>query len=622
MSKVSGSRQSTIHSTPTTGESPSSQVQSEVGQVAGESLEQETAVLQSSYQGNGGVSLQETASPDAQFAVSGLRAGQGSSVLNLQIAEGTQGVEMATTGAVSETNVSALQDVAAVQRAKAAQELNNVPTVAELEGLKSGDLKASDVAASLKTALLSNNPQVVQKAARTLQVAESYSRKAEQDKVNYAGTGFQAFHFPKLELKLNSDETHQLMRRVVQHGNSETVDVMFLAEKQGLLRTEPAGIFHSHQGMKKLYSGQSALLQGSDGRESPRGADTFREEWETQVKPGLTNIREAIAGTAKAKGPGCPYAQGNHAKGIAFDNAEMKLDPQAPDWAKDMFGSSLKGGMIRVSGSQTDPDQPDQESHMPGIRIAFPVNGALDGSATQTIDITANTGSTTHAQTGAEHTQFTKDISVPKDGFLGSIRGSKPVRAVKHALGGLFAPGSLLEKPGNVVDRIKAMRNAVEVTDMAMGQKFHEHTFHGRHAFFVGGRYVQVRFKVIEPKDFPDPNQSNAPHARLDAVEETVGKNGMKLAMYITELPNGNPDRVEEEGWEGLPEVRLATIEVPAQEVDNHSKASQWFTNIPHVPGGPDKVFTAAGLGRHRVPIYMESGKFRNEHNRMLATRN
>lgn len=578
-----------------------------------EPLGAEDMAPKSVFQSNGGQVAQETASPDAQFASLQTRPSSGTNILNLQIADKTDALAMSGTSAVAEVQVNVLEDVAAVNRAKAMQELREVPTVADLESLKSGDLQPEQVAAALKKAFLSKNPQVVNKAAQTLQVAESYARKAEQDKVNYAGTGFQPYSFPKLVLKFDHRETADMIQRATQTGSSKTIDILFMAEKRGLLQAEPAGIFHVHSGMKGLFtgdfSGQSAQLPGSDGRESPRGASSFREEWEVQVKPGLENIRQAIIETASVKGPGCPYARGNHAKGIAFDNVEMKLDSQAPAWAHELLGSTLKGGMIRVSGSQTDPNQPDQEAHMPGIRVVLPVNGSLDGSATQTIDITANTGSNTHAQTGAEHTQFTKDISVPKSG----LAGLRPVRAAKHALGALFGPGKVL-------DRVKAMRNAVQVTDMAMGQRFHEHTFFGRHAFFVGGRYVQVRFEVLEPKSFPDPRQSTDPNARLNAVEQTVGKHGMKLAMYMTELPEGRPNMVEQEGWKGLPEVRLGVIEVPAQEVDRHSQASQWFEKIPHVPGGPDKVFHAAGLGRHRVPIYMQSGKVRNNHNHALQS--
>lgn len=567
---------------------------------------QEQTDVAARFQADGETVSQSEAHTDANFAAGQKRPSSGGSVLNLQIARETGSVEMSG-------NVEALppegsvEDIAAIQRARVAQELQSVPTVADLEAIKSGDANVSDVVRALKQGLLSSNPKVVKKAANTLQTAESYARKAAQDRENYAGTGFKPYSFPSFKMEFNADETVKLMQRVSQGGDRNTASILLMASDRDVIQTSPAHVFHSHRGMMGLQDGRSGQLPGSDGREAPRGASTFREEWETQVKPGLTNISEAIADTAKVKGPGCPYAQGNHAKGVAFDNAEMKLDAQAPDWAKDLFGPSLKGGMIRISGSQTDPDQPDQESHMPGIRIAFPVNGSLDGSATQTIDITANTGSTTHAQTAAEHTQFTKDISVPKKGLF----GLRPVRAAKHALGALFGPGKVL-------DRVKAMRNAVEVTDMAMGQKFHDHKFFGRHAFFVGGRYVQVRFEVVEPQDFPDPSKSNDPNARLNAVEQTVERKGLKLAMYMTELPDGNPDMVEQEGWEGLPEVRLATIDVPPQEHDNHSKASQWFEKVPHVPGGADKVFHAAGLGRHRVPIYMQSGKVRNDYNSRL----
>lgn len=573
----------------------------------GVTAEQGVAESSHQYNSNGAAQAREEIHADANFAVSDARVSARTNVLNLQLAEGTQSLNMPPAGVVHEGGLSQAEGIhsaAAIQQAKAADELRNVPTLADLESLKSGELKPEDVAAALKQSLLSKNPQVASKAVQTLQAAESYTRKAEEDRKNYAGTGFTPFHFPKLQIALDSEETGTFMQRMVQMGNRKTVDVLLMASDRGLLKTTPDHTFHFHRGIMGLHTGESALLPGSDGHEAPRGAKTFQEEWKVQVEPGLQNIRDAIVETAKVRGAGCPYARGNHAKGIAFDRAEMKLDPQAPSWMRDLVGSSLQGGMIRVSGSQTNPDQPDQESHMPGIRVVFPVKGTLGGDATQLIDITANTGSSTHAQTAAEHTQFTKDISTPKSG----LAGLRPVRAATHALGALLGPGK-------VMDRIRAMRNAVQVTDMAMGQRFHEHQFFGRHAFFVGGRYVQVRFEVVEPKNFPDPRDSNHPNARLNAVQDTVARQGMKLAMYMTELPEGNPNMVEQEGWKGLPEVKLATIAVPAQTVDNHGKASQWFEDVPHVPGGQDKVFHAAGLGRHRVPVYMQSGKVRNDHN-------
>ncbi len=480
--------------------------------------------------------------------------------------------------------------------------LRAVPTVADLEGLRAGTVDVQDVESRLQAALLSSDPRVVKKAARTLQVAESYRRKARQDEKNYAGTGFKRFAFPKLRVKLDANQTQQAALKLAQTRDPTSVNVLLMASKRGLVRTEPKDAFRNHPQLRALRTPEPAQLPGSEGKEAPRGADSFQEEWTHQVVPGLENIEQAIIQTAKANGASCPYAQGNHAKGIAFDNASFKLDDQAPDWARDLFGDSLTGGMVRISGSQTDRKQSDQASHMPGIRIAFPIGGKLDGSAPQLIDLTANTGSTTHAQTAREHTQFTKDISVPK----GPISGLKPVRAAKHALGALFGPGK-------VSDRIDAMKNAVEVTDMAMEQRFHEHKFFGRHAFFVGGRYVQVRFEVVEPKNFKDPNQNpDDPNARLNATAEGIAKGGLKLAMFMTELPDGNPDMVEQEGWTGLPETRLATISLPPQTTDPHSAASKWFEDVPHVPGGDDKVFNAVGLGRHRIAVYEKSGKVRH----------
>ncbi len=492
------------------------------------------------------------------------------------------------------------QQASKVDLRTTAQQLSRVPGIKELEGLKSGDVKGRQVGQALKTALLSDNLKVRKKACQTLQIAESYARKAEQDQENYQGTRFVALPFDKPVISLTAKEKFSLIDKLAKSGDSSAVDILLMAESVGMIQSK-GNKFSQNERIQRLATGTIPLLKGSDGRESPRGADSFHKEWVEAVEPGIRNIRSAIIETARARGGGCPFAHGNHAKGVSFGGVEMKVNDSAPDWSKELFGDSLQGGMIRVSGSQTDPDQPDTEAHMPGIRLALPLNGALDGSASQLVDITANTGDVTHAQTAAEHTQFTRNISVPK----GPLTGLSPVRAARHALGGAL--------DGKLFERIGQMKNAVEVTGMANDQRFDEHVFFARHAFFVGGRYVQLRFEVLEPKPFEDARDSKAPNGRLDAVSNTIAEKGMKLAMYITEIPEGRPELVEQEGWKNLPETRLATIKVPTQQASKESEAEQWFQDVPHVPGGADKVFHAVGLGRHRVPIYQASGKLRQQ---------
>lgn len=500
---------------------------------------------------------------------------------------------------------SAWKPTAGAQRVAAVgagQPIVGVPTLAHLEGLRTGAVQPAAVEWALREALTSGDAVKIAKAAQTLHVGESYQRKAEQDAANYAGTGFRPFVFPKLKVELTKEQTAQLVTQLATSKDSGSVNALQVAAARGLLVADPPDALGAKGKLAGLSSKEPTLLPGSDGRESPRGAKTFKEEWTERVVPALANIKEAIIETAKARGPSCPYARGNHAKGVSFDDASLKLDPRAPAWAKDLFGDQLQGGMVRVSGSQTNPDQPDSEAHMPGIRLVFPMNGKLDGTSTSTIDLTANTGATTHAQTADEHTRFTQNISVPRRG-LGNLT---PVRAAKHVLGGLVGT------PGGPGERVRQMKNAVEVTGMANGQRFDEHEFFGRHAFFVGGRYVQVRFEVVEPKPFPDASKDPHPDARLNAVSSAVAQKGMKLAMFVTELPDGNPDLVEQEGWQGLPETRLATITVPVQPQTKDSRAAKWFDDVAHVPGGNDKVFQAAGLGRHRVPVYLQSETVRH----------
>lgn len=324
----------------------------------------------------------------------------------------------------------------------------NVSTLKDVEALRADPGRAGTFAANIKAALLSQNPEAVRKAAGTLQIAESYQRKAMQDSVNYRGTGFRAFEFPKLSLDFDETETQNLIDSLKATTDTTTTDIVAFAERTGLVRTVPPDAI---QTTPHLASRRSSLrpdaenapgrLRGSQGVEVPRGAPTFEQEWKKEVLPGIENIERAIQEThdfnlkdLEHKYPDksiqelqamCPYAHGNHAKGISFDNLNLKVDEKAPVWAKELFGEVLQNGKLRVSGSQTNPNQPDSASHMPGLRIVFEEAG---------IDLTANPGDTTHANTARKHTEFTQDISVPKDG----LSDSTAVRAAKHAADGLF----------------------------------------------------------------------------------------------------------------------------------------------------------------------------------------
>jgi hypothetical protein len=483
----------------------------------------------------------------------------------------------------------------------------NVPSLADVESVRAGDLDPATMARALKEALLSPNPQVVKKAARTLQVVESYARKAAQDKANYAGTGFVPFTFPKVDMRFTSSEAAALAKAVATTRDPATVDIVLMATRRGALAVEHPSVILDDKRLAELSTGGSGLLMASEGTESPRDAKSFHDEWVNEVEPGMRNIREAIIETAAARGASCPYARGNHAKGVEFENVKMKTADDAPEWVKDLFGDVVEGGMIRVSGSQTDPDEPDSQPHQPGVRLTLPLKGRLeDGSATQIFDVTANSGNTTHANTGRKHTHFTKSLTTTKRGIF----DVKPLRVAR------FVGGGILQ--GEARERIGQIKSAMGATKAANQQPFHEHDLFARHAYFVGGRYVQIRLKVIEPRDFPNPVDDKNPNARLDAVSDTVAARGMKVAMYITEIPQGRAELAEEEGWTGLEstEVLAGVFEVPPQVASSDSAAARYMQKHAFIPGGEKMVATGVGLGRHRVAVYQASQDQRHERRR------
>ncbi len=500
------------------------------------------------------------------------------------------------------------RSTAQVFGASARGPLESVPSARDLLRVRSGDVPAEKVAAALVEALVSSSPAAVKKAARTLQVYESYRRKADQDAKNYAHTGFSAFKFPKLDLPLAAGDAKKLAAAAAGTHDPATADIVVMLLQRGILKASPADreALLADPALKKLTTGDSGQLKASDGVEHPRGGCTgFFDEWNHEVLPGLDNIQKAIIETAKKRGATCPFARGNHAKGVEFGDVTMKTADAAPDWVKDLFGKVVKGGMIRVSGSQTNPDEPDSKPHQPGVRIVLPLEGSLDkGTARQVLDITANAGQTTHANTARKHTLFTERLTTAPDGTLAD---STPGRLVRF-LGEGIANGELFERIGEI-------KSAQDACSEANKQAFHEHQLYGRHAYFIGGRYVQFRVKVVEPTDFPNPSHDKAKNAALDAVSGTVAREGMKVALYVTEIPEGKPWLAEEEGWQGLrdTEYLAGTFEVPPQQATKDSAAHEWMHENTFAQS-KDLLAQPVGLGRHRIPAYHASWEQRLKH--------
>lgn len=506
---------------------------------------------------------------------------------------------------------SAATKANAVAKISAKAQLQNVPSLRDLEALKVGAKSADEVAAALKEGLLSPNPTVVKKAARTLRTAEAYGRKAQADQQNYAGTGFWEMDFPKVQVRLSAQQTRQVLQNVVATRDPQTAGSLLLAAKEGLVQTEPKGAFDTHQAMQKMWpNDQPAILPGSHGTEVPlRGS--FVAEYQKDVEPGERNIEQVVVETAKAAGATCPFAQGNHAKGVAFGDGEFKVNAQAPEWVKDLVGDApLKGAMMRISTSATSPDDHDNKPAQTGVRLVIPVIGKAGETNSSTWDVTANTGSTTHRPNPREHTEFTQALSVPRDG----LSGTRVARLGRYLWGGV--------KNRNVIDRIKGIRAALEPTKEAMTTPFDEQNLFARHTLFVGGRYVQVRYDVVEPTDFkvPDPSRKDG---QLETKADGIKAHGVKIRVYMKELPaDADPALVEKEGWtnadlkdgQSFKEFCFGEVAFDPQSSSPDSAASEFFEAYAHVPGRQSQIARGVGvIGRGRSPVYFASETARHQ---------
>lgn len=489
-----------------------------------------------------------------------------------------------------------------VDRRDRSEALQAVPTAWELHQVAAGSLDPAVVAQGLRKGLLSAEPVVVAKAIESLRIAEAFQAQHRSHAEAFAGTGYDVQPWPGLVVELSPEEAKTVLKRAKAsryEGGAPARDILGMLVKEGLLKANDGtdvSLFGVVQDLDRAYlpASRAALL--------PRGdvAD-FQEAWRNNLEAAAT-IRKAVhdvaayntkAGKVKM---GCPFSQGNHAKGTSFDGARLITDGNAPEWIQDLFAHAGLG-RVRISSSATDPHEPDQKPHQTGFRLVIPVGGPLEDPNTPRIDLTANTGAKTHAESGLEHTRFTEQFSVPRKG----VAGLQPVRIAQH-----LASTEPLE-------RISEIAVALGATKQAAKERFHEHELYGRHSFFIGGRHVQVRFQIEGPTDFADIRRSKDPNADLNAIKDGVAKGGLKVAMYLTELPEGRPELVNEEDWKQAHWYRVGTVHVPAQEASPNSEAAQWFERTPHVPVGPNKLFWGEGIAADRALVYRESGKMRTE---------
>jgi hypothetical protein len=479
-----------------------------------------------------------------------------------------------------------------------------VPGAWEIQQLVSGQITPEAVSKSLHAALLSTNPHVVDKAVQTLEIAESYSNQRRVQTSAFANTGYYVQTWPGLDIQLTDADVQQITENVKrQDGGLDALQTLAMLCREGIVKTSRISPFG------ELDPKAIKHLPGSRGTPTPRGdAHTHEQAWANNLRAARMIqqvVRDVAAyNTAKTRGleaegleQACPFNRGNHAKGIAFEKVAFQVDAGAPEWVQDLMSKPGLGRM-RISGSQTDPFEPDSEPHQTGIRLSIPFGGSLDDPRTPRLELTANTGARTHAESGLDHVSFTQHYSVPVDGLWGTRLG----RIAKHFIDG-----------GEVLERAREIKTALDATKQAAEESFHEHVFFARHAFFVGGRHVQVRFEVLAPRSFRKTQGDSDPNADLNEVKRTVSLEGLKLAMYLGEIPEGSPELIEQEAWADVPWHRAATIEVPPQNASADSTAAQWFDQVPHVPAGANKLFQAEGIGRDRVAVYTASGQMRAE---------
>lgn len=467
---------------------------------------------------------------------------------------------------------------------------NKPLTLLDIENVRNGLLSPEALQDRITQKLLS--PATFENGLLALRMAESYSRKATADARNYADTGFRRFEFPKLEWSLAPSDATKILEVLESRHDAEAESFFGYIHKTNLMS-------FGDSGKEFLASGSSeptGVLGGSHGEEAVRGgASSFKEEWDEFVEPALDEIQEAIETVqkrnTKAVGKVCPYAQGNHAKGVSFDNVTMKVADGAPDWAKEMF-QDAGAGLMRVSGSQTDPMQSDHEKHMIALRFSIPLGGKLDDMDAPRLDLTVNTEEKTHAQTALDHTALTNALA---------NTGLKKVWGIgKYLLGGPL---------GERKDAIKA---ASAGADASMETNFADLVMRGRHAQFLGGRYVQFEMKLVRGTgSFEDPAKSpNDPNARINSVSSRVAEGGMQYELYMIEMPEGDPNLVEVESWKGK-RTKLGSVTVPAQGVSE--KADEYFKDHPHFMKGQNLVNHPVGLGRHRPPAYSASFSMRQQ---------
>jgi hypothetical protein len=547
---------------------------------------------------------------------------------------------------------------AKLKAAKLEARIASMPNAGRMSALRANQADAPKVAAALKAGLLDPERRVTGKAISGLQVATAYSEISARQKQTLAPAGYprqSIMDFPKVEVRLDASETKQLLQNL-RSQDPAAVAAAKRSEASGLIRTDPPHAIAQAVASNELKASGDGQLPGSQGRELATGVGvkTFTQEFTSEVLPAMKNLETLISEVSRlnSKDPKidkllndpefqkaigtdagrmeahqkaiqsgmtkCPMARGNHAKGVSLDKASMRLDPGAPPWLKEVLGTSLENGKVRISESHSDPLAGGKVGHMPGVRFDFPVGN-------QTLSITANGGATTHeARSIREHTEFSNHVSRPlPDGVLGTavLAGRVAGRIAdvrKENLG--LSLDAISTTVGEVKGHIGAVKNGVETSRQVMGEKFDETTFFARHTYNIGGRNVQLFLKPVD-NGYVNARGNPSPTAYLQTVTEHLKTRPVELGVYMIEMgPNDAPELVEQENWQ-RPAVAVGRITVPPQNATledptksrRETSAESYFEKTPFIPGGNDKVAQGMGvLGRQRVVGYAMSAAARS----------
>ncbi len=117
------------------------------------------------------------------------------------------------------------------------------------------------------------------------------------------------------------------------------------------------------------------------------------------------------------------------------------------------------------------------------------------------------------------------------------------------------------------------------------------------------------------------PNKEDK-NGQLDTKEAGIKASGVKIRIYMKELPEGaDPALVEKEGWtnadldgQKFDEFVFGDVRFDPQQSDPESDASKFFDKYAHIPGRQSQIARGVGqIGRGRSPVYQASETQRHQ---------